>query len=114
MNGEYINACLLCGTALRLTLAKTACSRHLDADGKVILREVLLNEALTMSAQSGLSIMTVMECGRRREHDACHAARTSSSLSFSQRYSCLARHMKEERAIERGCEDGRNDTALFT
>jgi hypothetical protein len=39
-----------------LTLAKTAFNRHLDADGKVILREVLLNDALTMSAQSGLSI----------------------------------------------------------
>lgn len=56
MNGGYINSCLVPGTAVRLTLAKTACSRHLDADGKVILREVLLNEALTMSAQSGRSM----------------------------------------------------------
>jgi hypothetical protein len=52
-----------------LTLAKTAFNRHLDADGKVILREVLLNDALTMSAQSGLSIACHRALGIRRWHE---------------------------------------------
>lgn len=39
-----------------LTLANKAFSLHFAAEGNVILREVLLNDALTTSAISGLSM----------------------------------------------------------